>query len=176
MDGDRIRSSAARRSPERSFTRVFAALDDQHVRLEGMLLKPNMVMPGKDCAASGQRSRKSLPPHCAACVATCRRQCRASCSCRAARTSGRRRSIWTRSTGCPVPSRGRSVFLTGARCRITRWRHGMAGTRTWRRAGKPCTTAPAATARPVSAGTQTRWRTTPVGIVAPSHRHEWRDD
>ena len=27
---------------------VFAALDNQHVRLEGMLLKPNMVMAGKD--------------------------------------------------------------------------------------------------------------------------------
>ena len=29
---------------------VFHALDDQHVALEGMLLKPNMVVPGKACA------------------------------------------------------------------------------------------------------------------------------
>ena len=29
---------------------VFHALDEQHVALEGMLLKPNMVVPGKACA------------------------------------------------------------------------------------------------------------------------------
>ena len=36
---------------EKTLERVFAALLEQHVALEGMLLKPNMVISGKDCAA-----------------------------------------------------------------------------------------------------------------------------
>ena len=107
---------------------VFSALHDQRVWLERMLLKPNMVIAGKDWPhpASVQEVATAT---CAACVATSPRQCRASCSCRAARTIGRLRSIWTQSIDCPGPSHGRSVFPMAARFRTTRWRRGMAGTR-----------------------------------------------
>ena len=36
---------------------VFTELHDQRVRLEGMLLKPNMVLAGYDCAETGRRRR-----------------------------------------------------------------------------------------------------------------------
>ncbi len=45
MDGT-TRSSAASRSPSATLHAVFTELRDQRVRLEGMLLKPNMVLSG----------------------------------------------------------------------------------------------------------------------------------
>ena len=108
---------------------VFSALHDQRVRLERMLLKPNMVIAGKDWPhpASVQEVATAT---CAACVATSLRQCRASRFCRAARTIGRLRSIWTQLIDFPGPSHGRSVSPTAARFRTMRWRRGMAETRT----------------------------------------------
>ena len=71
---------------------VFHALFEQGVALEGMLLKPNMVIAGKECPVR-PRCRRSRPRRCAACAGTCRRRCPASCSCRAARTNGWRPRI-----------------------------------------------------------------------------------
>ncbi len=106
---------------------VFSALYDQGVRLERMLLKPNMVIAGKD-RPHPVSVQEVATPHCAACVATSLRQCRASCFCRAARTIGRLLSIWTQLIDFWGPGHGRSVFPTGARFRTTRWRRGMAET------------------------------------------------
>jgi Fructose-bisphosphate aldolase class-I len=77
---------------------IFSALHDQRVWLRRMLLKPNMVVAGK-LASSGVSSGRSLPPHCATCVATSLRQCLVSCFCRAARTIGRLRSLRPRASG-----------------------------------------------------------------------------
>jgi len=49
MDGDHDLARCAEVSEE-TLARVFAALHDQRVLLEGMLLKPNMVLDGKDHA------------------------------------------------------------------------------------------------------------------------------
>ena len=106
---------------------VFSALHDQR-RLAGAHAAETQHGHRRQ-APLRRQSRRSLQPHCAACVATCLRQCRASCSCRAARTIGRLRSIWTQSTDFPGPSHGRSAFPTAARFRTTRWRRGMAETR-----------------------------------------------
>ena len=136
---------------------VFRALFEQGIALERMLLKPTWSSPARSGPIRPQ-CRKSQRLRCAACVGMCPRQCPASCSCRVARTIASPRSIWTQSTDCLGPNRGGSVSLTGARSRITRWRRGMAGTRTSGPAGRPCTNGPAATARPVSAGIRMRWR------------------
>ena len=136
---------------------VFNALFEQRVALECMLLKPNMIISGKECAS------QALVGAVATATLRCLRRhvappCPASCSCRVARRIGWPLSIWTQSTACPGPNRGRSVSPTGGRSRITRWRLGMAGTRTWRPAGRPYTCGPAATVRPVSGSTRPTWR------------------
>ena len=56
---------------------VFNALFEQRVALECMLLKPNMIISGKECASQASVGR-SQPRHCAACVATYPRRCPAS--------------------------------------------------------------------------------------------------
>ena len=72
---------------------VFDALFEQGVSLEAMLLKPSMVIAGKDVRAAGLGARRSRRPRSAACAGTCLRRCPASCSCRAARTTGWRPRI-----------------------------------------------------------------------------------
>ena len=74
-DGRRAtRSSARTRSPSHVQRAVFTELHDQRVGLEGMLLKPNMVLAGYDCAATGRgrggrRGDAALPaPHVPAAV------------------------------------------------------------------------------------------------------------
>ena len=49
MDGDHTLARCAAVTEE-TLVAVFAALRSQRVALEGMLLKPNMVLPGEDCA------------------------------------------------------------------------------------------------------------------------------
>jgi fructose-bisphosphate aldolase class I len=49
MDGDHT-LQRCREVTEKTLDVVFAQLRAQRVRLEGMLLKPNMVLPGEDCA------------------------------------------------------------------------------------------------------------------------------
>ncbi len=49
MDGDHS-LQRCREATEAALNVVFAQLQAQRVRLEGMLLKPNMVLPAKDCA------------------------------------------------------------------------------------------------------------------------------
>ena len=71
---------------------VFDALIEQGVLLEGMLLKPNMVVAGKEYSRVQPPCRRWLSPRCAACAGMYRPRCQASCSCRAAR-----RNRWPRS-------------------------------------------------------------------------------
>ena len=60
---------------------VFDALFEQGVMLEGMLLKPNMVIPGKECRR--QASVEEVATATLRCLRRmCRPQCPASCSCR----------------------------------------------------------------------------------------------
>src|SRR5262249_20230466 len=87
----------------RGLQAVFNALFEQRVALECILLKPNMIISGKECASQALVGQ-SQPRHCAACAA----MCPASCSCRVARRIGWPLSIWTQSTACPGPNRGRS--------------------------------------------------------------------
>ena len=58
---------------------VFNALFDQKVYLEGMLLKPNMVISGKECAKQATVEEVALP-HCAVCAGMCRLRFRESSS------------------------------------------------------------------------------------------------
>lgn len=52
----------------------------------------------------------------------------------------------------------------------------MAETRTWKPAGKPYISAPAATAHAVSAGTRMEMEAVPASAPSLPHRREWRDD
>ena len=72
---------------------VFDALFDQRCVCEGLLLKPNMVLPGYDGPHAGLRRGDRGRRPCGASAESCRRQCRASCSCRAARATSRRRRV-----------------------------------------------------------------------------------
>ena len=53
---------------------------------------------------------------------------------------------------------------------------GMAGTRTWGPAGRPCTNGLAATAPPASGDTRNEVEAKPVAAGSPPHRRVWRDD
>ncbi len=66
----------------RTLQAVFAELDKQGVLLEGMLLKPNMVISGKKCPTQAD-------------VQTCPAPCRASCSCRAVSPTSWPPPTWT---------------------------------------------------------------------------------
>ena len=106
---------------------VFDALFHQRVSLEAMLLKPNMVIAGKECLR--QVSLEEVATSTLRCFAgTCRPRCLGLYSCRAAKTRALRPPISTRSTGSRARNPGRSVSLTVGRFRIRRWRHGMGGT------------------------------------------------
>ena len=91
---------------------VFAALFEQGVLLEGMLLKPNMVLSGKDCSRQA-RVRRWPPRRCAACAVTCRRRSPASSSCRAARATSSRRGTSTPSTAREGPKPWKLSFSYG---------------------------------------------------------------
>ena len=86
MDGSHT-DRALRRGHRLVLHAVFDALFEQRVALEAMLLKPNMVIAGKECPAR-PRCRRSRPRRCAACAGTFPPRCPASCSCRAARATG----------------------------------------------------------------------------------------
>ena len=63
---------------------VFEELHVADVALEGMILKPNMIVPGKKCAEAEFRAGSRRAHRESARSATCRRRCRASLSFRAA--------------------------------------------------------------------------------------------
>ena len=91
MDGDHT-IERCEEVTDATLRAVFDALFAHRVHLEGMVLKPNMVISGKKCAragvaAAGRRGDRALPAS-----ATCRPRCRASPSCPAARAKPRRRS------------------------------------------------------------------------------------
>ena len=136
---------------------VFAALDEQRVRLEGMLLKPaSMVIAGKDCP-----HQASVQEVAAVTLRVLRRHVPAAVPGIAFPSGGQDERAATVHLDAinrlPGPKPWKISFSMAAHCRITPWRHGTARTRSWRRAGAPYTSAPAVTTRPVSAGTQTTW-------------------
>jgi fructose-bisphosphate aldolase class I len=115
---------------------VFHALFEQAVALDGMLLKPNMVIAGKEC------SRQAAVEEVATATLRClRRHVPAAVPGIVFLSGGQNARLATAHLNAinrlPVRSPGRSVFPTGERFRIWRWRRGMGGTRTWRPAGGP---------------------------------------
>ena len=84
MDGDHTldRSYSV---TSRTLQAVFTELYDQRVDFEGMLLKPNMVLPGYERRAARPRTRRSPTRRSSASSARCPRRCPGSSSCRAAR-------------------------------------------------------------------------------------------
>ena len=97
-DGRRPHDRALlRASPPTRCDAVFDALFDQRVELEGMLLKPNMVLSGYEARgeqASRRRGRRRDRSRASA--HACPPRCPASCSCRAARATRRRPRTSTR--------------------------------------------------------------------------------
>jgi len=136
---------------------VFRALFEQGIALERMLLKPNMVIAGKEWPHSA-----SVQEFATATLHCLRRHVPAAVPGIVFLSGGQDDRVATVHLDAinrlPWPKPWRISSLTGARSRITRWRRGMAGTRTSGPAGRPCTNGPAATARPVSAGIRMRWR------------------
>ena len=135
---------------------VFNALFEQRVALECMLLKPNMIISGKECA-----SQASVGEVATATLRCLRRHVPAAVPGVVFLSGGQEDGLASAHLNeinrLPGAKPG-SVSPTGAPSRITHWRRGMAGTRTWRPAGRPYTCGPAATVRPVSGSTRTRWR------------------
>jgi hypothetical protein len=137
---------------------VFDALHNQRIRSEGMLLKPNMVIAGKEYPQQAPVQEVAV-----ATLRCLRRHVPAAVPGVVFLSGGqedRAATVHFNAINClPGPKPWKISFsFTGARSRTTRWRRGTAETRTWARAGKPCTNAPAATAPPVSARTRMKWR------------------
>ena len=120
---------------------VFDELMAQRVQLDGMLLKPNMVIPGKKFSGGKAAPRRSRRRRSRAFVRSFPRPYRGSSSCRAGRATRRPRPTSTRSTSW-VRTRGRCRSRTAGRCRPPPCRRGWAGTRTRRRARRPSCTGP----------------------------------
>jgi hypothetical protein len=135
---------------------VFNALFEQDVVLEGMLLKPNMVVAGKACT-----SQPSVEEVAMATLRCLRRHVPVAVPGIVFLSGGQNARLATvhlnRSTGYPARSLGKSVSPTGAHSRIRRWRLGMAGMRTWRLAKVRCTAEPVATVQRVWGNTPSRW-------------------
>ena len=70
---------------------VFDQLFAHRILLEGMVLKPNMVISGKKCRAARRSAAGRRSYACGVSSVTSRRRCRASPSCRAGRAKPRRR-------------------------------------------------------------------------------------
>jgi fructose-bisphosphate aldolase, class I len=94
MDGDHTIGRCEEVTAE-TLGAVFAALRRHRVRLDGMLLKPNMVLSGRG-APSRPASMRSPGRPSGACVIPCRLPSPASCSCRAGRLTRRPPPTWTR--------------------------------------------------------------------------------
>ena len=121
---------------------VFHALFEQGVALEGMLLKPNMVMAGKACTA--QRSVEEVATATLRCL---RRHVPAAVPGIVFLSGGQEDRLATAHLNAinrlPGPSPGSSASPMGGHSRIRRWRPGRGGTRTSPPVGRPCTAAPA---------------------------------
>ena len=151
---------------------VFNVLFEQRVALECMLLKPNMIISGKECASQASVGR-SQPRHCAACVATYPRRCPASSL--SGGQEDRLASAHLNEINRLPGAKPGSVSPRGAPSRITHWRRGMAGTRTWRPAGRSYTLR--ARCNSASLGRYTPdMEAIPVSVGTSPHRREWRDD
>ena len=137
---------------------VFDALFDQGVGLEGMLLKPNMVIAGQDCARAGVGRRGGGRPRCARWAGTCRPRCPASSSCPAARTrAGHRAPQRHQPAGRAEALEAQLLLRSRAAGRGARGLAGQAA-RTSSPASAPSITAPSATAPPRWAAMAAPWR------------------
>jgi fructose-bisphosphate aldolase class 1 len=112
---------------------LVAALFEQGVALQGVLLKPNMVIAGKQCA-----SPASVEEVAAATWSCLRRHAPAAVPGIVFLSGGQQASLAT--AGSRARSPGRSASPTGGRSRIRRWRYGTGGTRTSRSASRLFTT------------------------------------
>ena len=89
MDGDHD-IDACYRATKRTLHKTFDELYHQRVDLEGMLLKPNMVISGKDAPHAGERAGGRRAGRSAASARPCRRRCPGSSSSPAASPTSRR--------------------------------------------------------------------------------------
>ena len=140
MDGDHDIDRCAEVS-EWTLKTVFEQLYYQRVALEGMVLKPNMVVPGKKSRQAGLGRRSRRQDACACSRPACRPRCPASRFCPAASPTRTPPPISTPSTGaatCP----GTSPSPTAARCSTRRRTPGAASRKTSPRRSAPSTTAP----------------------------------
>ena len=88
MDGDNDIETCYR-ATKRTLHKTFDELYHQRVDLEGMLLKPNMVISGKGCPTQAS-ARRSPSGRSAASARPCRRRCPGSSSSPAASPTSRR--------------------------------------------------------------------------------------
>ena len=99
MDGDHSLERCYQVTTDTLHTRVRRRSTTQRVELEGMLLKPNMVIPGKEHPSEpGVARRRSPTRRSRASARSCPPPCPASCSSRAARATRKRPRTSTRST------------------------------------------------------------------------------
>ena len=136
---------------------VFDALFEQYVSLEVMLRKPNMVIAGKEWAHSA-----SVAEVATATLRCLRRHVPAAVPGIVFLSGGQEDRVATAHLDAinrsPGPKPWRISFSCGRALQDHELRRGMAGTRTWGSAGRPCTSGLAATAPPASGGTRMRWR------------------
>ena len=137
---------------------VFHALFEQGIALEGMLLKPNMVLAGKECDRQApveecrDGDRALLAP-----ARACRGAWHRVPVGRPKRPPGDRPSERDQ-PAVQARNPGRSVSPMGGRFRIRLWRLGMAATRTCRPASRLSIAGPNAMGRRASGSTRMRWR------------------
>ena len=135
---------------------VFHALFEQGVALEGMLLKPNMVLAGKEC--DRQASVEEVATSTLRCL---RRHVPAAVPGIVFLSGGQNARLATVHLNAinrlPGP-KPRSVSPKGGRLKIRLWRRGMGGMRIWRPASRPSIAGPDPTERPASGSTRMRWR------------------
>ena len=136
---------------------VFHALFEQDVALEGMLLKPNMVVAGKAC------ERQPVVEEVAAATLRCLRRHVPAAVCGIVFLSGGQNARLATAhlnaiNQLLAPSPGKSVSPTDVRFRIRLWRRGAVGTRICRLPRRPCTAGLVATVRRAWGNTRKRWR------------------
>ena len=154
---------------------VFHALFEQGVALEGMLLKPNMVIAGKECAR--QASVEEVATATLRCL---RRHVPAAVPGIVFLSGGQNARLATAHLNAinrlPGPKPWKISFSYGRALQdpaLEAW-HGR--DENWRPASRPSIAGPDAMGRRVSGSTRMRWRTASPSVDDPPHRRDWRDD
>ena len=132
---------------------VFHALFEQGVSLEAMLLKPSMVIAGKDCPR--QASVQEVATATLRCL---RRHVPAAVPGIVFLSGGQKDRLATAHLNAinrlPGPKPWKLSFSYGRASRMRRWRVGTGATRTWTPGSRRSIAGPAATARPPAASTR----------------------